>query len=189
MSAIGEFIEARRRALGMSPAELARRAGISVEHLRKIRRNHIPSVRTVCRLAQVLEVSEWELLELRVASSSRPIPSGRKLACTLPRITQRSRDEWRSLFCSICPTCIPPECPGLCVPATGEVGSECRDGIYRECPSELLARCSCNVPPAPPADCPGLCADGTAYKECPVILCRLAAFACFSERIMASKSA
>ncbi len=60
----GKILQERRRALGLSRNEVASWAGVSISYLKKIETGHArPGIKTILRLAVVLELSLSELLK------------------------------------------------------------------------------------------------------------------------------
>lgn len=73
---LGKAARKARTELGMSQAEVAEAAGISVEFLGRIERGKtLPSVPTLCRLADVLRVRSDVLLGRERVEASPPRPA------------------------------------------------------------------------------------------------------------------
>jgi DNA-binding XRE family transcriptional regulator len=76
---VARDIVEHRRALGLSQAELARRASIRVETLNRLEQGkHTPSIRTVERLDQALRAAEAQAAETRGRSTAADAPAKRK---------------------------------------------------------------------------------------------------------------
>jgi ribosome-binding protein aMBF1 (putative translation factor) len=76
---VARDIVQHRRALGLSQAELARRASIRVETLNRLEQGkHTPSIRTVERLDQALRAAEAQAAEVRGEAGGPVAPAKRK---------------------------------------------------------------------------------------------------------------
>lgn len=80
-ASLADKLVRRRRAVGLSQAELARRAGIRPETLNRIERGHTtPDFATVRKLVVAMNAAERERLEPQVSTSlhEEPNHAGRK---------------------------------------------------------------------------------------------------------------
>ncbi len=76
---VARDIVQHRRALGLSQAELARRAGIRVETLNRLEQGkHSPSIRTVEQLDRALQAAEAQAGETRARPAGADAPLQRK---------------------------------------------------------------------------------------------------------------
>jgi len=100
--AFGRLISLSRRNKGLTPEKLAEQARIDLDELVSIEQvpNYIPEPRTVCQLAQVLNLSEDKLMELsgNTVSRDQKLKDGAvKFVASAQSLDKLSRDEKRAL--------------------------------------------------------------------------------------------
>ena len=101
----GEKIRKLRKKKNMTQRELAVAAGVDYSYISKIENNRLdytPSIKTILRIANVLDVDELELLDSadKVPSFLEPIASDRNALRFFRRATETIKDSnvWRDLL-------------------------------------------------------------------------------------------
>lgn len=102
ISAFGKLISWKRRDKGLSPEKLAEKARIDLEELLSIEQSpgYVPEPRTVCNLADVLQLPQEEMLQLsgnKVLRNEKLSAHAERFAANAPSMEKLNSSQKRDL--------------------------------------------------------------------------------------------